>query len=69
METRKSCNNCGKDGHCKAARSPLGIRGERDGFLVCFIPPKIKNFKFIDCISKVVIDNPNNYIIQWLKEY
>ena len=68
MYIKECCNNCAQD-HCKIARLPIAIHAENYGELDCFVSPNTRNFKFTDLVSKVVIINYSNPVIQWLIGY
>uniref|UniRef100_A0A6M3JSI7 Uncharacterized protein n=1 Tax=viral metagenome TaxID=1070528 RepID=A0A6M3JSI7_9ZZZZ len=60
---KKSCNECAKN-MCSVARNPTMIQLEKEGLNVCFISPNRKVWKFGDLVSKVIVENINNPVIQ-----
>ena len=76
--SRKTCNLC-RNKVCKVwdrnkenellhfKEALKAIEMERNNKLYCFIPPKKRNWKFPDLVSKVKIINPKNPAIQLLR--
>lgn len=59
----KNCNNCAA-GNCRKARKEMtGVVSPP-----CYVQPETKLFKLPELVSRVDIINPNNPVIQMLKE-
>jgi len=64
----KTCNTCAREG-CKVARQPTSCWLEGNHSLSCFLAPRQRNFKLPELVSRITIENPNNPVLQILREY